>query len=139
MSDPVDDWHALIESRAKAERQTWAVTNLGAVITPDIEWTPAVQGPTIIPWRNMSGKDEGYPHHPGLHGRYLVIDLDANNRAQVDEIRERFPDHPGFGWGVCRQGFGLQSFGDGYMSERVATARAKALNSGQPAYEIVNA
>jgi hypothetical protein len=68
-----------------------------------------------------------------LHGKYLPIDLTANNNP-------RNPEHVAhdFGWGVCRQGYGLQDFGDGYMCERVARARAEALNTGCSATTIPN-
>jgi hypothetical protein len=63
-----------------------------------------------------------------LHGKYLPIDLTANNPP-------RNPDQVAtdFGWGVCRQGYGLQEFGDGYMTEKVARTRAEALNEGKVA------
>jgi hypothetical protein len=142
MSDSLDDWRALNESRAKAARQTWAVANIGATITPDIEWCPSVQGPTVIPYHPWGGGDPTgrFPNHPGLYGRYLVIDLTENNRASIDAFCERFPDRPrpDYGFGVCRHGFGLQSFGDGYMTEEVAEARAIALNAGRPATDVPN-
>jgi hypothetical protein len=140
MSDGLDDWRELQESRAKAERQTWAARNIGAEILPEINWTPHVAGPTAIPYKPWGGGDPltSWPNHPGLYGRYAPIDLDENNAHQLRQARERFPDHPGFGWGVCRHGFGLQDFGDGYMSEEIATARAKALNEGRPATDVPN-
>jgi hypothetical protein len=71
---------------------------------------PEVQGPTAIPWRNMSGTSEGRPHDPGLYGRYLPIDLDENNRYQRERWAKRHGRAPAsFGWGVCRHGFGLQN------------------------------
>lgn len=36
------------------------------------------------------------------------------------------------GWTVCRHGYGVQAFGDGYMSHRVAAIRAGLLNAGLP-------
>jgi hypothetical protein len=102
--------------------------------------TGEVHGPTAIPWRNMFGDGAGQPHQPGLYGRYLAIDLTANNRASVDAYCERYPDRPrpDLGWGVCRHGFGLQSLGDGWMCQEVAEARAIALNHGHPATDVPN-
>jgi hypothetical protein len=103
--------------------------------------TGAVHGPTAIPYRNMSGRDEGHPHNPGLYGRYLALDLTANNRHSIDAWCKRFPDRPrpDLGCGVCRHGFGLQDFRDGRMSQEVAEARAIALNHGRPATDVPNA
>lgn len=70
-----------------------------------------------------------------LHGKYLVIDLTANN---AHSYPDRNPP-PDFGWGVCRQGYGLQEFGDGYMTKVIAEARAAVLNEGkQPATDVEN-
>ena len=105
--------------------------------------TGAVHGPTAIPHRNMSGRDEGHPHNPGLYGRYLALDLTANNRHSIDAfaylraILTRLP-RPDLGWGVCRHGFGLQDFRDGHMSREVAEDRAIALNHGRPATDVPN-
>jgi hypothetical protein len=105
-----------------------------------------MHGPTVIPC-------DFIPTNPALHGRYLPIDLTANNRASIEFSAERRGitvealleqvgrergTPPDFGWGVCRQGFGLQDFGDGYMNEQVATERAKTLNRGHPATNIIN-
>ncbi len=101
--------------------------------------TGEVHGPTAIPWRNMFGEDEGQPHHPGLYGRYLALDLDENNRASREAWEKRTGlQAQSFGWGVCRHGFGLQAFGDGWMSREVAEARAVALNHGRQATDVVN-
>lgn len=62
----LSDWQALNESRSKAARQTWAVRNIGATITPDIDWTPSAQGPTCIPYRDMFGGSGGTPNHLAL-------------------------------------------------------------------------
>ena len=67
-------------------------------------------------------------------GRYVVVNLTENN-AHCYPDRETPPD---FGYGVCRHGHGLQAFGDGYMTEAVATARAEALNAGLPATVVPN-
>ena len=74
-------------------------------------------------------------------GEYVALDLTENNRASIDAWCERNPGEPrpDFGWGVCRHGFGLQDFGDGYMPEHIAKARAIALNAGRPASVIHNA
>jgi hypothetical protein len=42
------------------------------------------------------------------------------------------------GWGVCRQGHGLQQFGDGYMPKHIAEARAAVLNAGLPGTYVAN-
>lgn len=146
---PRDEFAAMLESRAKAERQTWAVANIGAHVVPEIIWCPPGEGPTAIPYEpwgwsfDRQGEPPAsmHPQNPALYGRYIPIDLDANNRASIEAWLERNPgkEHVPFGWGVCRHGFGLQQFGDGYMSEEVATARAIALNRGQLATDIVNA
>jgi len=65
-------------------------------------------------------------------GDYVAIDLDENNAHLYPDQRTEF------GWGVCRHGHGLQAFGDGYMTERVARARADVLNAGRPATEVPN-
>lgn len=64
--------------------------------------------------------------------KYLAIDLTANN-AHCYPDKDPPPD---FGWGVCKHGSGLQEFGDGYMVERIARARAAALNAGRSATTI---
>ncbi len=72
-------------------------------------------------------------------GRYVAIDLDANNRHVIQHSRERFeqahpgepiPSRPPLGWGVCRQGFGLQNFPP--LNEPSAKSLAKALNDSIP-------
>lgn len=86
--------------------------------------TGNVHGPVAVPARSWSGHNFT-PQDPGLYGRYFAIDLTANNALC-------FPGRVvDLGWGVCRQGFGLQHFGDGYMTEAVANARADALNHGE--------
>jgi hypothetical protein len=73
-------------------------------------------------------------HVPIPAGTFIAIDLTANNA-------HCYPDHdtpPDFGWGVCKHGRGLQEFGDGYMVESVARARAQALNEGKQATDIPN-
>lgn len=65
---------------------------------------------------------------------YIVVDLTANNAHCYPDAKTP----PDFGFGVCRQNHGLQEFGDGYMNEKVATARAAALNAGLPGSSIVN-
>lgn len=94
---------------------------------------PRKLGPTCIPC-------DFVPTNPALYGRYIVVDLDENNRYSRAAYHERFPERelPSFGFGVCRHGFGLQELGDGYMDEKTAEARAKALNAGQPATSIHN-
>lgn len=79
-------------------------------VDPDRAWMMGKHGPTCIPYRDMFGGSGGWPHHPGDYGRYVPIDVDANNRANVDAYCERHPERPRpvFGWGVCRHGFGLQ-------------------------------
>jgi hypothetical protein len=71
-----------------------------------------VHGPTVARYRPWGIADGGgWPHHPGLHGRYLVIDLDVNNRYQREQFEKRTGQAPrSFGFGVCRQGFGLENF-----------------------------
>lgn len=97
-----------------------------------------MEGPTVTPFKSMSGKLEGVPHHPALYGRYIVIDLDENNRIAVEGFMERHPDaeRPHLGFGVCRHGFGLQDFGPGVMEEAMANTLAKALNDSTPIGEI---
>lgn len=81
-------------------------------------------------------------NHPEINlrnGDYIAIDLDANNQHSRDEWAARNGRQPdSFGWGVCRHGYGLQSFGDGFMSERVARSRANLLNAGLPASGMPN-
>ena len=81
-------------------------------------------------------------NHPAINlrnGDFIAVDLDANN----DHARKRWAERHGrepssFGWGVCRHGHGLQHFGDGFMSERVARARATVLSEGRPATDVPN-
>jgi hypothetical protein len=80
----------------------------------------------------IARRDDSATYLVGLE--YVVVDLTANN-AHCYPDRETPPD---FGYGVCRQGHGLQEFGDGYMTEGVATARAAALNAGESATDITN-
>ena len=89
-----------------------------------------IHGPLCIPFKDMHGRVGGWPTHPGLHGRYFPLDLDENNRHSIDAYCSRFPDRPRptFGWGVCRQGFGLQHH-DGVMTEAEADAWAVDLNA----------
>jgi hypothetical protein len=92
---------------------------------------PRQHGPVCIPFVNMAGKEEGVPTHPAMYGRYLALDLDANNRYAIELWEEQFGrPHKTFGWGVCRQGFGLQDLD--YMDERRAREVAKALNESIP-------
>lgn len=119
----------------------WATSTIGATpVRADENYIPPYQGPTVIPFRNMSGRFEGVPHNPALYGRYISVDLDENNRHSVDAYCARFPDRPrpDLGWGVCRHGFGLQSFGDGWMSREVAELRAKTMNAGHPGTDVPN-
>lgn len=115
--------------------QVWACAEIGATIeVPSERWRHGVEGPTVIPWRSMFGDDHGHPNHPGDYGRYLVIDLDENNRATRAEWAERNGREPrSFGYGVCRHGFGLQTI-DG-RSEGFTLAEADAhairLNAAQ--------
>lgn len=133
MTEPRDEFADLQANRAKAARQTWAVRTIGATIRAEGEWVGTQEGPTCIPCK-------GTPQHPANYGRYLALDLDENNRHSRGAYRERTGREPeSFGWGVCRHGFGLQSFGDGFMSQEIAEARAKVLNEGRPATEIANA
>lgn len=101
--------------------------------------TGIVHGPLRVPYHDLFGGSGG-PTHPGEYGLYIAIDLTENNRCQIEQAHELHPDRPrpDFGWGVCRHGFGLQSFGDGYMTETVATARAHALNTGGMATDAPN-
>lgn len=96
---------------APTELQSWARDDIGATLDiPGDQWRHGVEGPTVIPWRNMSGTDSGHPNHPGIHARYLVIDLDENNRHSRAQWAERNGREPrSFGYGVCRHGFGLQT------------------------------
>jgi hypothetical protein len=49
------------------------------------------------------------------------------------------PSHGPLGWVVVRaQDEVMVAFGDGYMSQRVACARADALNAGRPGTDVVN-
>jgi hypothetical protein len=66
-------------------------------------------------------------------GEYVAVDLTANNAHMYEE-----GNAPDFGWGVCRQGHGLQAFGDGYMPKHLAEARAAVLNAGLPATYVAN-
>jgi hypothetical protein len=97
-----------------------------------------VHGPNVIPYPAYWGA--GGAHHPGLYGRYVVVDLDENNRHAIDFQRERFaeahpdaelPPRPHLGWGVCRQGFGLQDFPTG-LDQAEAERLAKMLNASTP-------
>jgi hypothetical protein len=85
-----------------------------------MERLPQIHGPITIPFVNMHGKEEGTPHDPGIYGRYLAIDLDQNNRTPRGVL----------GWGVCRQGFGLQALPR--MNKAQAEAKAKELNERMP-------
>jgi len=80
----------------------------------------------------MAGQERGEPTHPGIYARYLPLDLDLNNRAAIEDARRRFPDHEvrHLGWGVCRQGFGLQSLPP--LSEEAARKFARLLNAATP-------
>lgn len=93
---------------------------------------PRKIGPVCIPFVNMAGEEKGIPNDPVMHGRYLALDLDANNRHSIEQWEKRFPHrkHKSFGWGVCRQGFGLQDFD--WMDESRAQEVAKALNASIP-------
>lgn len=62
---------------------------------------------------------------------YIAVDLTANNAHMYDEPID-------LGWGVCRHGHGLLAFGDGYMNEAIARARADALNRGEVGTSVVN-
>jgi len=90
------------------------------------------EGPTVIPYRSAFGGEGGRPQHPADYGRYLPIDLDANNRHSIEQWRERFPDREfkSLGWGVCRSGFGLQNLP--WMNEQTAREAAKVLNASTP-------
>ena len=81
-------------------------------------------GPSCIP--HPRG---GFPHLPASYGRYLPIDLDDNNRHQIDQWCERHPGQPRpqLGWGVCRHGFGLQHH-QGALSREQAEEWARQLN-----------
>lgn len=71
-------------------------------------------------------------------GDYIAIDLDENNRyARAQYEKRNGQPAPSFGWGVCRHGYGLQSFGDEPMTERVARIRAGLLNAGLPVTGII--
>lgn len=97
--------------------------------------TGIVHGPTVIPAIDPFDRTrEMVPHQPGLYGRYLVIDLTANNRTSIDAWCDRNPDkpRPDFGYGVCRQGFGLQRAPKPYLTKDEAEEWAKALNSEIP-------
>lgn len=89
---------------------------------------PQYHGPICIPFKNMHGRYEGHPNNPAMYGRYIVIDLTANNRPSCDAWHERNPDepYPDLGFGVCRHGFGLQNLG--WLTEEEAIAQAARLN-----------
>lgn len=67
-----------------------------------------------------------------VSSEYVAVDLTATN-AHI--YRGRVVD---LGWGVCRQGHGLQAFGDGHMTEQVARDRAAALNAGSVGTTVPN-
>lgn len=60
-----------------------------------------------------------------------VVDADDYIAIDLGGLRE-------LGWGVFRHGHGLQAFGDGYMTEPIARARAAVLNAGLPATTVAN-
>lgn len=62
---------------------------------------------------------DSHVHNPGLHGRFVALDLDENDlhrieaRGDGDSGAEPSP----LGWGVCRHGFGLQNLPRGLSKE----------------------
>ncbi|MBS1861902.1 MAG: hypothetical protein JSS68_09335 [Actinobacteria bacterium] len=84
---------------------------------------PRAHGSPLSPSLDMAGKEEGAPTHPRLHGRYVTVDLGENNRHMNDGTTD-------FGWGVCRQGLGLQDLPR--MDEAKTTAKAKEPNERTP-------
>jgi hypothetical protein len=99
---------------------------------PHFPRLPRIHGPIVRPFIDLDGRESGEPTHPGTYARYLPIDLDANNRHSIEEWEKRFPDreHVPFGWGVCRQGFGLQDLPP--LSEETAREFARRLNRATP-------
>jgi hypothetical protein len=67
------------------------------------------------------------------HGTYIAVDLDENNRHTREQWAERHGREPrSFGWGVCRQGYGLQDHGQdrgAVLTEAQAVAWAAELNA----------
>jgi hypothetical protein len=88
-----------------------------------------IHGPTVVPykpWGNSKGNE--FPYDPGDYGRYIVVDLDENNRFARKECERRTGREPAsFGFGICRQGFGRQVQFDG-CTEEVAHSYARCLN-----------
>jgi hypothetical protein len=105
------------------------VPDFATPVDPDRAWMLR-WGPSCIPVRSMFGRTSHPGGHPG-YGRYIPIDLDENNRHQIDAYAERHPDRPRpvFGWGVCRRGFGLQDHCGVMMTEAEAEAWAIELNA----------
>jgi hypothetical protein len=103
-------------------------------------------GPTCVPYvpwgwsRSEPVPASSHPHNAGTYARYIPIDLDENNRYAIDAWCERNPGmpRPVIGWGVCRDGFGLQGDvgrrGQGMTeaeAERVAVELNAAIKIGE--------
>lgn len=89
-----------------------------------------VHGPTVL-------AVDRPVHNPGLHGRFLAIDLDENNRVALEARRQAHPEAelPALGWGVCRHGFGLQRLPQGISKEHaevIACLENRRVEIGAP-------
>lgn len=92
---------------------------------------PVYHGPSCIPAHTMGGTD--MHASSGHYGRYLALDLTANNVHSIDAWCARNPGkpRPDFGWGVCRHGFGLQDH-KGILTQAAAEEWATKLNAAIP-------
>lgn len=119
-----------------------------AVATPDAVdasgFPLGVHGPPAVPCFSWGDSTRpAIPHNPGIYGRYIPVDMDANNRAANEQAIDRWCElHPGqprppmprLGWSICRHGFGRIAEFDG-LTEDEAKAKAKELNELTPVGE----
>jgi hypothetical protein len=95
-----------------------SIPDFATPLDPERAWMLGAHGPTCVPYvpwgwsieRDGPPPAGSSPHSPGTFARYLVIDLDENNRHSRAEWAKRNGREPqSFGWGICRAGFGLQN------------------------------
>jgi hypothetical protein len=121
-----------------------SIPDFATPLDPERAWMLGVHGPVCIPCRQQVWEPgtrtytyaDIWPHSPGLYGRYIVIDLDENNRHSRAEWAKRNGREPrSFGWGVCRHGFGLENLPvmTREEAERVAVELNAAIRIGESA------